>query len=129
MKREFEKRTKPCDLRKDGIRITDILTGYSFTVKQRSDYLNGVFFESNYAPRPGRKFIVESNGSAYARRPVIHIAKVIWRTLLNVRSSFRYGIVVEYCHQENAVDVGKDLQLQNFNNSSKSVASRASILI
>lgn len=80
------------------IMLEDAHTGYHFpaTVKNYSD--KGMYFESDYALRPGRRVRINVVGAPFKSASNIQFAKVIWRRMLDQKSSFHpYGIGAKYC--------------------------------
>ena len=79
------------------IMLEDYRTGYHFlaTMKNYSD--KGMYFESDYALRPGRRVRISFEGIPIESATNIQFAKVIWRMMLDKKSApHPYGIGAKY---------------------------------
>jgi hypothetical protein len=59
---------------------------------------DGVYLESDYAPRPGRKIHLKVNGARDILITEPYLAEIRWRQpLFDETSDFSYGIGMKYC--------------------------------
>ena len=83
--------------RKSPVMLEDFRTGfyYNGTMYNYSD--DGIYFESNYAPRPGRKIHIKVDDLPELRTPHVYLAEVRWRKpLTESASSYSYGVGIRY---------------------------------
>ena len=58
----------------------------------------GGYFESGYAPRPGRKIRIKVDGLPDVFSPHVYLAEIRWRKPLpENQSSYIYGVGIKYC--------------------------------
>jgi hypothetical protein len=58
----------------------------------------GVYLESDYAPRPGRKMRVKVNGARDIFGTDLYLAEIRWRqALADDTSDYSYGLGMQYC--------------------------------
>jgi len=59
---------------------------------------DGGYFESGYAPRPGRKIRIKVDGLPDVISPHVYLAEIRWRKPLSKnRRSYTYGVGIKYC--------------------------------
>jgi hypothetical protein len=59
---------------------------------------DGVYLESDYAPRPGRKIRLQVNGAHDIFLTDLYLAEIRWRgPLSDETSDYSYGIGMQYC--------------------------------
>ena len=84
------------------ILLKDGCTGYCYDGTMYNDGDSGMYFESDYAPRPETKIQIMINNVPYVSGPHICFVKVIWRKQLgNDDSPYSYRIGVKYCSTTN----------------------------
>ena len=80
------------------ITLEDRCTGFEYSGVMKNYSQSGLYFESAYAQRPGRKIVVKSNGLPFSRDANGHLAVVTRRTLLNpYRSTRLFGVAAKFC--------------------------------
>ena len=78
------------------VTIEDQRTGFKYAGLMQNYSRNGMYVESNYAPRPDRKLHITVDNLPLNSSPQTYIAEVKWRRLLNQHSAYDYGIGVQY---------------------------------
>jgi len=76
--------------------LEDFRTGFFYNGTLYNYSTEGVFFESDYAPRPGRKIHIKVDGLPDIFTPHIYLAEVRWRKQLS-HNSYSYGVGIKYC--------------------------------
>ena len=83
---------------KTPITLEDKRTGYQYSGTLHNYSESGLYFESAYAQRPGRKICITSNNLPFNSKNNGHLAEVIWRKLLGPqRSTQAFGIGAKFC--------------------------------
>ena len=78
--------------------LEDLRTGYSYAGMLYNYSAEGAYFESGYAPRPGRKLHIKIDGLPDDSTPHIYRAEVRWRRPLPENSNaYTFGVGVKYC--------------------------------
>ena len=80
------------------ITLEDRRTGFHYagTLQNYSD--TGLYFESEYAQRPGRKIHIRSNNLPFSNGKRRHLAEVIWRKILDQKQSTHlFGVGAKFC--------------------------------
>ena len=79
------------------VSVEDNRTGYRYDGTMFNYSRSGMYLESDYAPRPGRKISLEINKLPNILSPRNYLAEVRWRQPLYRKSSpWAYGIGVKY---------------------------------
>jgi hypothetical protein len=80
------------------VMIEHVCTGYCYHGTMYYYSGDGIYFESDYAPRPETKIRIRVNNLPFISTPHAYFAKVRWRQQLTDNdSSYSYGIGVKYC--------------------------------
>ena len=80
------------------ITLEDRRTGFHYAGTLHNYSKSGLYFESAYAHRPGRKILIKSDGMPFSRNTNGHLAEVIRRTLLDRHRATRlFGIGAKFC--------------------------------
>ena len=80
------------------ITLEDRRTGYQYSGTLHNYSKSGLYFESTYAQRPGRKILIKSDSLPFSSNSKGHIAQVIRRTLLDRHRPTRlFGVGVKFC--------------------------------
>ena len=80
------------------VMLEDFRTGFYFNGKIYNYGADGVYLESDYAPRPGRKVHIKINGAHDIFTAGIYLAEIRWRRpLVADTSAYSYGIGMKYC--------------------------------
>ena len=83
---------------KAAITLKDKRTGYHYPGTLQNYSKSGLYFESTYAQRPGRKICITSDSLPFSSSNNGHLAKVIWRKLLTQKQSTQlFGVGVKFC--------------------------------
>jgi len=78
--------------------LEDFRTGFVYKGIMYNFSANGMYFESDYAPRPDRKLRITANELPGQPSPQVYLAKVKWRRPLSkIPSPYSFGIGVKYC--------------------------------
>ena len=78
--------------------LEDFRTGFYYHGTIYNYSADGVYLESDYAPRPGRKMRVKVNGARDIFDTDLYIAEIRWRQALsNDTSDYVYGLGMQYC--------------------------------
>ena len=97
MASKTQSRSKPIKY-KTTITLEDKPTGYQYSGTLHNYSESGLYFESAYAQRPGRKICITSNNLPFSNKSKGHLAKIIWRKLLGPqRSTQAFGIGAKFC--------------------------------
>ncbi len=78
------------------VMLEDFRTGFFYNGTLYNYSTEGVFFESDYAPRPGRKIHIRIDGLPDIFTPHVYLAEVRWRKQLS-DNSYSYGVGIKYC--------------------------------
>ena len=80
------------------VMIEDGCMGYCYYGTMYNYGGDGIYFESDYALRPGTNIKIRIENLPFISAPKVYFAKVIWRKqLIDDDSSYSYGIGVKYC--------------------------------
>jgi hypothetical protein len=80
------------------VTLEDFRTGFYYNGKIYNYSNDGLYLESDYAPRPGRQIRLKVNGSRDTFKPESYLAVIRWRRYLNNGSShYSFGIGMQYC--------------------------------
>lgn len=80
------------------VMIEDFRTGYHYDAIIYNFSDDGVYLESDYAPRPGRKLCLNVNGTPEIFPLHTHLAEVRWRrSLAEPRAEHLFGSGLKYC--------------------------------
>ena len=80
------------------VMIEDFRTGFYYKGIICNYSADGVYLESDYAPRPGRKIRLNFNGARNISANDVCLAEIRWRRpLAEESSSFFYGVGMQYC--------------------------------
>ncbi|MDX1708600.1 MAG: PilZ domain-containing protein [Desulfobacterales bacterium] len=80
------------------ITLEDKRTGFRYSGTLQNYSQSGLYFESHYAQRPGRKIRIESENLPFGSTNNAQRAKVIWRKLLDKRhSTHLFGVGARFC--------------------------------
>jgi len=83
---------------KAAVMLEHTCTGYRYHGTMYNCSGDGMYFETDYAPRPENKIRIRINNPRYISAPHVYFAKVRWRRqLTDDDSSYLYGIGVKYC--------------------------------
>jgi hypothetical protein len=78
--------------------IEDSCIGYSFSGAMYNSGEDGMYFESDYAPRPDTRIKISIDNRPFVSAPHVYFVKVIWRKqLTDDDSPYSYRIGVKYC--------------------------------
>lgn len=78
--------------------LEDFRTGFYYNGIIYNHSSDGVYLESDYAPRPGRKIYLKVEGFPNVFSLQVYIAEIRWRRPLPENSSSHsYGVGVKYC--------------------------------
>lgn len=92
-----EKRRTMCIKQGSPVTIKDDRTGYQYPASMHKGCRDGMYLESNYAPRPGSTFHILFGGRERGAGPCACPAVIQWRRLLcGVGSSWSYGLGIKY---------------------------------
>ncbi len=79
------------------VSVEDNRTGYRYDGTMFNYSRSGMYLESDYAPRPGRKIHINVNKLSNFSSPRNYLAEVRWRQpLMTKASAYAYGIGVKY---------------------------------
>ena len=80
------------------VMIEDFRSGFYYNGKIYNYSANGVYLESDYAPRPGRKVQLNVSGAENIFAAELFLAEIKWRRpLFDETSAYSYGIGMQYC--------------------------------
>ena len=80
------------------VMLEDFRTGFYYNGTLYNYSTDGGYFESKYAPRPGRKIHIKVDGLPEVSIPHVYLAEVRWRkSLAETPSSYSYGVGIKYC--------------------------------
>jgi len=80
------------------VMLEDFRTGFYYNGTIYNYSANGVYLESDYAPRPGRKMRIKAGGARDIFDADLYIAEIRWRQALAGNSSgYAYGLGMQYC--------------------------------
>ena len=80
------------------VMIEDFRTGFYYNGTICNYSTGGVYLETDYAPRPGRRIHLKVDGAHHIFPAAAYLAEIRWRQPLDSRSSdYLYGIGTKYC--------------------------------
>ena len=80
------------------VMLEDFRTGFYYNGTIYNYSADGVYLESDYAPRPGRRIRLKVNGAHHIFAPDLYLAEIRWRRpLFDENSEYTYGIGMKYC--------------------------------
>jgi hypothetical protein len=83
------------------VMLEDFRTGFYYNGIIYNYSRSGVYFETDYAPRPGRKIRLkfhEYNNLPAPSSSLVYTAEIRWRcTLAENSSSYSFGVGAKYC--------------------------------
>lgn len=80
------------------VMIEDFRTGFYYKGIIYNYSADGVYLESDYAPRPGRRIQLKVNGAHDIFSSELYHAEIRWRQPLSDESShYSYGVGLKYC--------------------------------
>ena len=80
------------------VMLEDFKTGFYYNGIIYNYCADGVYLESDYAPRPGRRIHLNINGARDIFTRDLYLAEIRWRRPLFEKStSFSYGVGMKYC--------------------------------
>ncbi|MGD2097211.1 MAG: hypothetical protein PVG35_06485 [Desulfobacterales bacterium] len=83
---------------KTPITLEDRRTGFKYSGTLHNYSKSGLYFESAYAQRPGRKIVIKSNGLPFSRTTNGHLSEVTRRILLDRHRPTRlFGVGAKFC--------------------------------
>ncbi len=78
--------------------LEDLRTEFSYAGMLYNYSADGAYFESDYAPRPGRKLHIKIDGLPDDSQPQTYRAEVRWRLPLPGNPNvYSFGVGVKYC--------------------------------
>ena len=85
-------------LHKASVKLEDFRTGFVYKGTMYNFSANGMYLESDYAPRPDRKIRITVNELPGNSSLQVYLAEVQWRRPLSKNPSpYSFGIGVRYC--------------------------------
>ena len=85
------------------VMIEDYRTGFNYNGVIYNYSADGVYLETAYAPRPGRKLRLHIDSAPDIFTVPTYLAEVRWRRYLSDNNSpYSFGFGLKYCLQENA---------------------------
>ena len=83
---------------KASVMLADHRTGFYYRGTMQNYSVKGIYFESNYAPRPGRKIHIKVDDLPDILTSHVYLAEIRWRKPLSENSSsYAYGVGIKYC--------------------------------
>ena len=80
------------------VMLEDFRTGFYYNGIIYNYSADGVYLESDYAPRPGRKLHLKVNGARDIFLADGYLAEIRWRRpLADETAAYSYGIGMKYC--------------------------------
>lgn len=80
------------------VMIEDFRTGFHYNGVIHNYSVDGVYLESGYAPRPGRKLRLHVNGARDIFTLPTYLAEIRWRRSLPANTSqYSFGFGLKYC--------------------------------
>ncbi len=80
------------------VMLEDFRTGFYYNGIIYNYSADGVYLESDYAPRPGRKMHLKVNGAHDIFATERFLVEIRWRqSLSDSTSDYSYGIGLQYC--------------------------------
>ena len=80
------------------VMIEDFRTGFYYNGIIYNYSTDGVYVESDYAPRPGRKIRLKFNGARNIFETDLRLAEIRWRrSVAEKESTYSFGIGMQYC--------------------------------
>ncbi len=78
--------------------LEDFRTGFNYAGMLFNYSTEGGYFESSYAPRPGRKIRIKIEGLPDVFTSQIYLAEIRWRRPLpENQTAYTYGVGIKYC--------------------------------
>ena len=78
--------------------LEDFRTGFYYNGTIYNYSTDGVYLESDYAPRPGRKMRIRANGARDIFDAGLYLAEIRWRqALTDDTANYAYGLGMQYC--------------------------------
>ena len=83
---------------KTAVMLEDFRTGFYYNGIIYNYSADGVYLESDYAPRPGRKICLKVNSARDIFTDDLYLAEIRWRRPLVEKSSpYSFGVGMQYC--------------------------------
>ena len=80
------------------VMLEDFQTNFHYNGTIYNYSADGVYLESDYAPRPGRKMRIRFNGARDIFDAGLYLAEIRWRqALADDTSDYAYGLGMQYC--------------------------------
>jgi hypothetical protein len=80
------------------VMLEDFRTGFYYKGTIYNYSSDGVYLESDYAPRPGRKMHLKVYGAHDIFAAELYLAEIRWRqSISDETSDYSYGIGMQYC--------------------------------
>ena len=80
------------------VMVEDFRTGFYYNGTLYNYSTGGGYFESRYAPRPGRKIHIKVESLPEVFTPHVYLAEVRWRKPLPENpGAYAYGVGIRYC--------------------------------
>jgi hypothetical protein len=80
------------------VMLEDFRTGFYYNGIIYNYSADGVYLQSAYAPRPGRKIRLKVEGASDIFTNELYLAEIRWRRPLPAENSdYSYGIGMKYC--------------------------------
>ena len=80
------------------VMLEDFRTGFNYNGIIYNYSADGVYVESDYAPRPGRRFHLKVNAVHDIFTSELYLAEIRWRRPLSVETSdYFFGIGMKFC--------------------------------
>lgn len=80
------------------VMIEDFRSGFYYNGIIYNYSADGVYLESDYAPRPGRRIQLKVNGTQEIFTSDLFFGEIKWRRpLFDETSAYSYGIGIKYC--------------------------------
>ena len=80
------------------VMLEDFQTGFYYDGIICNYSADGVYLNSDYAPRPGRKLLLKVNAARHIFAPEPYLAEIRWRRPLSgTTARYSYGLGLKYC--------------------------------
>jgi hypothetical protein len=80
------------------VKVEDFRTGFYYNGIIYNYSADGVYLESDYAPRPGRMIRIKVDGAKDIFTTELILAEIRWRRpLFDDTSDYQYGVGMKYC--------------------------------
>jgi hypothetical protein len=80
------------------VMIEDFRSGFYYKGIIYNYSADGVYLESDYAPRPGRRIRLKVKGARDIFTDDLYLAEIKWRrTLAEKASTYSFGVGMQYC--------------------------------